>query len=129
MEYLLTGKLFCGICGSRMTGENGRSKNKNVYSYYTCASRKKDHNCAKKNERKDFFEWCLVEQTVEYVLDSSRMEYMAERLVAQYEKGLGGSRIKELEHLMPQKTTWNLTLHGCASLPMFGIRRNRLLHG
>lgn len=97
VEYLLQGKAFCGYCGSRMVGESGRGKMGVIYNYYACGKRKKEHTCDKKNEKKDFIEWYVVEQTVEYVLTPQRMKEIAARLVKEYEKEFGGKRIKELE--------------------------------
>ena len=50
-----------------------------------------------KNEKKDFIEWYVVEQTVEYVLTPERIEYIASELVAQYKKDCGIDRIKAYE--------------------------------
>lgn len=97
IDYLLQGKAFCGYCGTRMVGESGRGRLGNVYHYYACGKRKKEHACTKKNEKKDFIEWYVVEQTVEYVLTPDRMDYIAAALVAQYEKDFGDNRITDYE--------------------------------
>lgn len=97
IDYLLQGKAFCGYCGARLVGECGRGKSGNMYHYYACGKRKKEHTCKKKNEKKDFIEWYIVEQTVEYVLTPYRMDYIAAALVAQYEKDFGSNRIKDLK--------------------------------
>ena len=97
VDYLLQGKAYCGYCGSRMVGESGRGKMGNVYHYYACGKRKKEHTCNKKNEKKDYIEWYVVEQTVEYVLTPDRIRYIASALVAQYEKEYGDNRAKEYE--------------------------------
>lgn len=97
IEYLLQGKLYCGYCGSNMTGNSGRSGNGNTYRYYACNNRQKKHDCKKKNEKKDFIEWYVVEQTVEYVLTPERIEYIAAQLVAQYKKDCGLARIQTYE--------------------------------
>lgn len=62
-----------------------------------CRRRKKERDCKKKNEKKDFIEWYVVEQTVEYVLTPERIEYIASELVAQYKKDCGIDRIKTYE--------------------------------
>lgn len=82
VRYLLNDKVFCGPCGSPMIGESGRNKSNVVYNYYTCAARKKHHSCKKRNERKEFLEWYVAEQTVEYILNPDRMEYIADALIA-----------------------------------------------
>lgn len=96
-EYVLQGKMFCGHCGAPMVGESGRGKNGNVYHYYACAARKKSHTCDKKNEKKDFIEWYVVEQTVEYVLTHERLQLISERVVEEYNKDFNSGTQKELE--------------------------------
>lgn len=95
VEYLLQGKAFCGECGSHMIGESGRSCNGETYFYYTCAARKKHHTCRKKNEKKDFIEWYVVEQTLKYVLTPNRIRDIAKAVVAEYDKEFAGSKVEE----------------------------------
>ena len=79
-------------------GDSGTSKSGEVHHYYACGKKKKERACKKLNEKKEFLEWYVVEQTVEYVLAPVRMEYIADRIVDQYEKSLGGSKVKDMEH-------------------------------
>ena len=51
-DYLLTTHLFCGKCGSMMTGEIGTSKTSAKYRYYKCNQAKKK-KCDKKTVRKE----------------------------------------------------------------------------
>ena len=97
VEYLLQGKCFCGHCGGHMVGESGKGRNGEVYSYYSCRNRKKYHTCKKKNEKKDFIEWYVVEQTLEYILTPERMDKVAAAVVREYEKEFGDGPIKEKE--------------------------------
>jgi len=68
VEYILYGKLFCGHCGTNMIGDAGTSRSGQRHHYYSCQKRKNHKECDKKNEKKDFLEWYVVEQTLEYVL-------------------------------------------------------------
>lgn len=102
VNYLLQGKAFCGKCGSHMVGESGRGKNGDTYYYYACANRKKRHTCKKKNEKKDFIEWYVVEQTVQYVLTPQHIENVAKAIVAQYDNEFSGSKIDECEKQIRQ---------------------------
>lgn len=97
VEYLLQGKLYCGHCGTNMIAEAGHGKNGKTYHYYTCRKRRREHTCDKKNEKKGYIEWYVVEQTVEYVLTPERIEYIAAQLVAQYKKDCGLDRIQAYE--------------------------------
>ncbi len=96
-DYLLQGKAFCGPCGARLVGEAGVSKTGATHFYYACGKKKKYHTCDKLNEKKAFLEWYVVEQTVEYVLQPERMDYIASRIVAKYEDEFSDRRIKEYE--------------------------------
>lgn len=45
-DYILSGKLVCGNCKQRMSGESGTSKSGKIHYYYVCLSkRKKKANC------------------------------------------------------------------------------------
>ena len=97
VEYLLQGKAFCGCCGSHMIGESGKGRSGESYYYYSCAARKKAHTCRKRNEKKDFIEWYIVEQTVQYVLTPSRIVEIAKSVVAEYDKEFSDAGIHECE--------------------------------
>lgn len=102
VEYQLQGKAFCGMCGARMIGESGYGKAGTSYHYYTCATRKKEHACAKRNEKKGFIEWYVVEQTIEYVLSPDRIDTIAASVVAEYEKEFNDGALKEMERQVEQ---------------------------
>ncbi len=102
VDYLLQGKAFCGECGAPMTGECGRSRNGEMHHYYSCANRKHHHSCQKKNERKGFIEWYIVEQTVQYVLSPDRIDHVAKAVVAEYKREFSNSRVTDLERTIAQ---------------------------
>jgi DNA invertase Pin-like site-specific DNA recombinase len=97
VPYLLTGKLFCGPCGDKMVGVSGTGKHGDVHVYYSCTGRRKNNGCKKRHEKKDFLEWYVTAQTVEYVLTPDHMELIAESIIAEYENQFGAKQIKELE--------------------------------
>lgn len=80
VNYLLSLKLFCGHCGSLMTGESGRSSNGRVYNYYTCGQRKRGHGCDKKPLKKDFIERAVVEDVLK-LLTPETIDKLAEMAV------------------------------------------------
>lgn len=97
VDYLLPGKVFCGYCGGSMVGECGRGKMGVTYNYYSCTNKKKAHTCKKKNERKDFIGWYIVEQTVNYVLTPERIQDIAQAVVQAYDNEFNTDRIHGLE--------------------------------
>ena len=46
VNYILTGKLFCGECGEKMMGDCSKKKN-NIYRYYTCYNQKRKEKTSK----------------------------------------------------------------------------------
>lgn len=96
-DYELQGKVFCGYCGSPMVGESGRGKCGNTYHYYACATRKKVHTCQKKNEKKGFLEWYIVEQITTSILTDQRIHEIAAGVVAEYNRSFDAGNVRELE--------------------------------
>lgn len=97
-EYLLQGKLFCGVCGMPVTGDFGTSKTGHRYYYYTCSGRRRKlTGCRKHPEKVDFLEWYVCEQTVEYILEPERMDLIADAVVRIYESEHNDSVLAELE--------------------------------
>lgn len=97
VNYQLSGKMFCGYCGSTMIGISGTSKTGDKHYYYACRGRRLRNGCKKKHEKKDFIEWYVCEQTVKYVLSPSRMQEIASSVVAQYDNEFNDGKIRELE--------------------------------
>lgn len=97
VEYLLSGKVYCGPCGASMTGVSGKGRHGEIHYYYACGNRRRTHDCNKKHEKKDFIEWYICEQTVQYVLTPERMKDIASAVVAQYDSEFNDGQIKELE--------------------------------
>lgn len=76
-DYLLSGKLFCGHCGSPMIGESGTSRHGSLYHYYKCNTRKhKKGSCDKQTEKKDDIEQFVVQVTLAQLTDA-RIEAIA----------------------------------------------------
>ena len=80
-----------------MVGESGRSSTGATYYYYACGKRKKSHSCNKKNEKRDFLEWYVVEQVCEYVLAPERLEYISGRVVSAYNTEFDDTAVTALE--------------------------------
>ena len=98
VEYLLTGKVYCGMCGESMHGVSGTGKTGNKWYYYQCSGRRRRKNdCRKKHEKKDFLEWYVCEQTVEYVLAPERIRIIAAAVIEAYDREFGDNNVKALE--------------------------------
>lgn len=82
VEYILTGKLYCGKCKNRMTGESGTSRNGTVHHYYTCHGRKnKKNGCDTKPMRKDDLEEMVIRITQRDVLTDKTIDYLVSRVM------------------------------------------------
>lgn len=83
-RYLLTGKLFCGHCGSAMTGEFANSQTGRKYYYYACCKSKK-HKCDKKRAKKDWIENIVVIELLNQLNDLTYIDQLADRFM-EYQK-------------------------------------------
>ena len=97
VEYLLSGKLFCGHCGQPMNGDCGKSRNGMRYHYYTCYGKKKHRSCSKKNLPKDWIEQVVAEDAFS-ILTPENIEQIAQIAVNQSEEDiLNNTRIPALQ--------------------------------
>lgn len=80
-DYLLTGKLFCGLCGSPMVGISGTGKGGGKHYYYTCQGRRVDHKCTKKNVRREWVEDQVCRLAMSVILKDDVIEWMADSVV------------------------------------------------
>lgn len=87
VPYLLSGKMFCGHCGSLMVGECGRSKTGAMHYYYTCSNRKRRQGCTKKAMRKDWIEG-IVADSARAMLTDEVIDYVATQAEKQSEQAI-----------------------------------------
>ena len=80
-HYLLTGRIFCGLCGGAMFGRRDPNRystktTKPFYEYYTCqnssASRGRAKTCPAWGVRKDYVEGIVLEQIRKLAFDPSQ---------------------------------------------------------
>lgn len=76
-DYILSGKLFCGLCQSTMKGISGTGKQGTKHFYYACS-----HRCGKHNVEKSFLENLIVSATADYILAPSMLDRIADRILA-----------------------------------------------
>ena len=76
-DYILSGKLYCGECGTPMKGVCGHSSNGEVYFYYNCPCK----DCHRRNIPKDELEG-LVIRTIRFdVLQPDVMDRIADAVI------------------------------------------------
>ena len=87
-EYLLSTKLYCGVCGGLMVGESGRSRNGSVHFYYKCGNAKRRKGCKRRKAiRKHWIEKLVVIFTVNNVLQDDVIDRIADAMTAmQYQE-------------------------------------------
>ena len=83
-EYLLTGKLFCGLCGHTMVGECGTGKSGAKYCYYNCLEKKKNHTCRKRAVRKTWIEDLVLEKAKSIVMSDEVIDFISEKTYRYY---------------------------------------------
>ena len=75
-KYILTGKMFCGYCGSSMNGVSGTSKTGATHRYYQCHAKNKK-TCDKKRANKAFIESSVID----YIFKLLRNKELVDRIV------------------------------------------------
>lgn len=79
-NFLLTGKLFCGGCHSKMVGVSGTSKTQAIYYYYACAAHLKK-KCKARNIRKEAIEDLVCEVTTRILSNPEAVEAIARQAI------------------------------------------------
>lgn len=94
-RFLLTAKLFCGLCGEPMTGDGGTGKCRRYY-YYTCRN-SRAHKCTKKRVDKDRIENFVVDTLIRLLMDDEFIETVADLCIKQQEADREKSGLKVIE--------------------------------
>ena len=97
VDYLLTGKAFCGLCGSAMVGDSGTSKDGSRHHYYSCLDRKRRHGCPKKSVRKALLEDAVVSFVLDRVLCDEEIGRIADAVMALQADELRSSPLASME--------------------------------
>ena len=97
VDYLLTGKLYCGHCGSAMVGESGAGKSGRKFYYYNCVKRKREKACQKKQVRKDWIEELVVRETRERCLTDEMIAVIVDAALELQEREKDDSVLRGFE--------------------------------
>lgn len=100
-EYLLTGKLFCGLCGSLMTGMSGKGKSGAKYHYYACCGHR-GGDCPKKHVSRDEIEAKVVEIIQKYAMSDEAIEWIAAGAVAIQVEATNDNGLQDLQSRMAE---------------------------
>lgn len=93
-DYILSGKLFCGNCGTLMTDEGGTSKTGRQYYYYKCFNRKKNKDkCVKQAVGKQYLEDLVFEKTINFILQPNVIDEIARRVTDNFNQGIEKSNL------------------------------------
>lgn len=79
-EYILSGKIFCGICGNAYTSETGTSHTGKKYHYYKCRTNKSQRcegHCPSKPIPQEILEEAVVNATLNDYLDADTIDEIA----------------------------------------------------
>lgn len=79
--YLLTGKIFCGRCGSPMVGTSGTGRHGELHYYYACKGRKTS-GCTRRPLVRDAIENEVAAALRQYVLTDEIIVALADAAVA-----------------------------------------------
>ena len=97
VDYLLTGRAFCGMCGAAMIGDSGTSKDGTRHYYYSCQAHKARKGCSKKSLQKDFLESAVIDFVLDVVLSESNIEKTVDAIMALQEEELKSSPLAAME--------------------------------
>ena len=111
VDYLLSGKLFCGHCGASMNGESGIGRHGKTYYYYSCYTKKRRLGCDKKPLRKDYIEGIVAQDAFDLLTDQL-IDEIADMAIHQSEQDMiNETRIPQLNDQLSEveKSITNIT--------------------
>ena len=97
VDFLLTGKAFCGHCGAAMIGDSGTSKSGARHYYYSCQAHKARKGCTKKSTSKDWLESAVVDFVLDYVLSDPQIDKTADAVMALQAEELKSSPLAAMD--------------------------------
>lgn len=109
-DYLLTGKLYCGICKGHMVGMSGTGRSGQLFHYYVCQKKRVDKACNKEAVRRDDFESTVAAAIKDYVMQDKVIEWIADSVVEYGKKLKNQTQLSALESQLSEakKATRNI---------------------
>jgi site-specific DNA recombinase len=96
INYLLSGKIFCGICGSAMTGEVRYAKG-HEYAYYRCSRGQRTKECTQRSVPKDLVEQSVIQQINDKIFSSKNIDAICQRIYVSYKQVDGSDEATRLK--------------------------------
>lgn len=87
-KYLLSGKAFCGLCGSPLVGVSTVKNKDKKYTYYACSNSYKNHVCKKRNTSRNMLEEMVIDISIDYILDPKRSTYIVDNMYKEITKAV-----------------------------------------
>jgi len=97
VDFLLTGKCFCGQCGALMAGDSGTSKTGVKYYYYSCRNKKIHHTCSKKSPKKDDLENQVIDFVLDHILAGPSLSALADSVLFSLKKMQDSSPLEKMK--------------------------------
>ena len=110
-DYILTDKLFCGLCGSPMVGKSGNNHAGQKYMYYACSGKLHKSGCTKKAIRQDVIEELVLTEAHRIIQDDEIMGYIVDKTWEFYQQqDASAEEIKSLQRQLEavEKSIGNL---------------------
>lgn len=85
VDYLLTGKVYCGLCGAAFVGNSGSGKSRAKYYYYQCNQQMRKKDCSARPIRKETLEDMILDAIKNQVLAPESCESLAGK-IAEYSR-------------------------------------------
>lgn len=80
-DFVLSGKLVCGNCKTRMVGHSGNGHMGNTYYYYECLGRRRKHiDCDLQTIKKEYLEDYVINLTWKLLCTQNSIHKLAEQI-------------------------------------------------
>ena len=80
-DFVLKGKLYCGLCGMKINGDSGTSHTGVKKFYYTCSNKKRFRKCNKTSIKKDEMEQMVFDYTFKMLDSPETISKIADEII------------------------------------------------
>ena len=80
-DFVLKGKLYCGLCGMKINGDSGTSHTGVKKFYYTCSNKKRFRKCNKTSIKKDEMEQMVFDYTLKMFDSPETISKIADEII------------------------------------------------